>query len=302
MRSSPPLDLRKLRHHNHMSLRSHPPVIAIQGEPGSFSDETTRELYGPNVTLQGYGSVQEAMQAVEDGKADAAVIPVENRIAGSVPAALVAMSNFKDIVITGEKIHPIKFAACANPETELAEVTEARSHPVALRQNTEFLQGHHITSKEVGDTAGAAKELAQHPDPHAVALAPVKACTMYDLKILQSDTADKVPDGNHTRFVVFEKQSKHSHANKHLPYVTTLVISHPEGAGEPTLCDVEKMKDAMKKISEQNGFALTRCDQVKGKDQYVMDVITLKDRKSSVATLVHEVHTAGYAVQNYARL
>ena len=172
--------------------------IAFQGELGANSHEACRS-YFPDDEAVPCASFEEAFEAVKSGDCQLGMIPVENSIAGRVSDVhhLLPLSGLK---IIGEKFKPIRFQLMANPGTRLEDVAVVSSMPIALGQCRKVLRRLGVRTEMAGDTAGAAKALAESPDPHRAAIAPALAAEIYGLEILLRDVEDE--RHNTTRFLV----------------------------------------------------------------------------------------------------
>jgi prephenate dehydratase len=174
------------------------PRIAFQGEPGANSDEACR-TYFPDHIPTPYPAFEDAFEAVKSGVCVLGMIPVENSIAGRVADVhhLLPASGLK---IIGERFKPIHFHLMSNPSVSLQDVRVVSSMPIALGQCRKTLRRLCVRSEAASDTAGAAKALAQHPDPHRAAIAPRLAAKLYGLNILLENIEDEAH--NTTRFLV----------------------------------------------------------------------------------------------------
>ncbi|MBW3554592.1 MAG: ACT domain-containing protein [Gemmatimonadetes bacterium] len=172
--------------------------VAFQGELGAFSEEAVRALYGEAVEPVPFREFRDAAEAVAAGRVDAAVLPVENSIAGSVGPAYDVLLSLPLRVI-GEVVRPIRHCLLGVPGAAREGVRRAVSHPVALAQCTEFLYARpDIEAVAVYDTAGAAREVAAAGDPAVAAIASRLAGERYGLDVLAADIQDR--DDNQTRF------------------------------------------------------------------------------------------------------
>jgi len=174
------------------------PRIAFQGEPGANSDEACR-TYFPDHQPVPHAAFEGAFEAVKRGDCALAMIPVENSIAGRVADVhhLLPASGLK---IVGERFKPIRFQLMANPGTRLDDVRTVASMPIALGQCRAVLRRLGARAEPAGDTAGAARALAECPDPTRAAIAPALAARLYGLDILMTDIEDAAH--NTTRFLV----------------------------------------------------------------------------------------------------
>ncbi|WP_337185870.1 prephenate dehydratase [Phenylobacterium sp.] len=172
--------------------------IAFQGELGANSHEACTAAF-PEMEPAPYATFEEAFEAVRTGDCQLGMIPVENSIAGRVADVhhLLPSSGLK---IIGERFKPIHFQLMANPGVTLDQVTTAVSMPIALGQCRRTLRSMGLKTEAAGDTAGAAKALAERPDPTKAAVSPALAAEIYGLQILARDIEDE--HHNTTRFLV----------------------------------------------------------------------------------------------------
>jgi prephenate dehydratase len=178
------------------------PKIAFQGELGANSDEACRTHFPDHEPLP-CSTFEEAFDAVKSGVAELAMIPVENSIAGRV-ADVHHLLPSSGLYIVGERFKPIRFQLMANPGVTLQDVKVAVSMPIALAQCRRSLKKLGVKLVQASDTAGAAKELAEHPDPHRAAVSPRLAAEIYGLNILLEDIEDE--HNNTTRFIVMARE------------------------------------------------------------------------------------------------
>jgi prephenate dehydratase len=193
-------------------------TIAFQGELGANSDEACRTHFPDHEPLP-CATFEEAFEAVKSGAADLGMIPVENSIAGRV-ADVHHLLPSSGLYIVGEKFKPIRFQLMANPGVKLEDVREAASMPIALAQCRKSLKKLGVKLVQASDTAGAAKELAEHPNPHRAAVSPRLAAEIYGLDILLEDIEDE--HNNTTRFIVMSRDQAHPPAGA--PCVTSFVF------------------------------------------------------------------------------
>jgi prephenate dehydratase len=172
--------------------------IAFQGELGANSHEAC-STYFPDYEPVPCATFEEAFDAVKSGDCDLGMIPVENSIAGRV-ADVHHLLPSSGLRIIGERFKPIHFQMMVNPGTRLEDVRTAVSMPFALGQCRKTMRRLKLKGEGVGDTAGAAKLLAEHPDPTKAAVSPALAAEIYGLEIVLRDIEDE--HSNTTRFLV----------------------------------------------------------------------------------------------------
>src|SRR5712664_2079557 len=172
--------------------------IAFQGELGANSHEACTAAF-PQMEPIPHATFEDAFEAVKSDDCQLGMIPVENSIAGRVADVhhLLPSSGLK---IIGERFKPIRFHLMANPGVSLQDVKTVSSMPIALSQCRNTLRRLCLRTEAASDTAGAAKTLAEHPDPHRAAIAPRLAAKIYGLNILLENVEDQAH--NTTRFLV----------------------------------------------------------------------------------------------------
>ncbi len=178
--------------------------IAFQGEPGANSDTACRNMF-PEMEVLPCATFEDAFNAVETGKADLAMIPIENTIAGRVADIHYLLPESR-LHIVGEYFLPIHFQLMTLPSADIDDIKAVYSHIHALGQCRKVIRRHRWKSVVAGDTAGAARLVAEEGDPTCAALAPRLAAELYGLKIVAENVEDT--DSNVTRFVVLSKTKR----------------------------------------------------------------------------------------------
>ena len=194
-------------------------MIAFQGEPGANSDTACRDMY-PDMQPMPCATFEDAFSAVKHGRADLAMIPIENSVAGRV-ADIHHLLPASDLHIVGEYFLPIQFQLMAKKGTKINDITTVYSHIHALGQCRKIIREHGWQARVSGDTAGSARKVAALEEPHCAALAPILAASLYGLDILAEDVQDE--DHNTTRFIVLSRQSVVAPA-KNGPVITTFIF------------------------------------------------------------------------------
>jgi prephenate dehydratase len=176
--------------------------IAIQGEPGSFSHEAAIKLVA-GATIVPCTLSADVFAALLEGKADAAVIPIENSLAGSVLEHfdLLLAHNVK---VERETLVRIRHNLIAISGATIDQIDRVFSHPVALAQCRRFLAEHpRMEAFAYYDTAGSVKQLVELRDRHAGAIASEAAAVQYGAEILATGIEDN-PE-NFTRFFLVRR-------------------------------------------------------------------------------------------------
>jgi prephenate dehydratase len=176
-----------------------PISVAFQGVAGANSEAAIRQHYGAEVTTLPVDTFDDIFRAVESNTATYGMLPVENSSAGSVARSYELLMDY-DLRIQAEVILHVHYQLLAIRGTKLADIKRVQSHPQALAQCEKYLKRRGIEPVVWFDTAGSARDLAAHPDPHTAALAPELAGRLYGLEALESNVEDE--PYNYTRFFV----------------------------------------------------------------------------------------------------
>ncbi len=170
-------------------------AVAFQGCPGANSHRAAMEAMPEALPLPCF-SFEDALDAVKDGRAGCAIIPIENSQHGRV-ADIHFLLPESGLSIVGEHFMPIRHALMALGD---GPFTAAYSHPQALGQSRFFLRERGIVPLSHADTAGAAAYVAEKGDPTLASISPPIAAELYGLKIIENDVQDA--SDNMTRFVI----------------------------------------------------------------------------------------------------
>jgi prephenate dehydratase len=178
-----------------------PPRVAFQGARGAFSEQAARLLVRRFRPLP-RRSLDAVCAALAAGCADAAVIPVHNRIAGPVPAAAALLRRYRCRVAARLWL-PLAQHLVLLPGTRLAALRAVASHPVALAQCAHFFQRHpKLRAVPAWDTAGSVAALAASGDRTSAAIAGAHAARVY--RMVLGPRIDDRPD-NATCFVLLHR-------------------------------------------------------------------------------------------------
>lgn len=175
--------------------------ISFQGEFGANSDSACREMY-PDMSPYPCATFEDAFAALKDGTVDLAMIPIDNSLAGRV-ADIHHLLPRSDLHIIGEYFLPIHFHLMVLPGVKIEDITHVYSHIHALGQCRQIIRENRWKTLAAGDTAGAAKLIANEQDKSGAALAPSLAAKLYGLDIIKENVEDA--DHNTTRFVVLSR-------------------------------------------------------------------------------------------------
>lgn len=190
------------------------------GVPGSYAEEAAIRYYKNSAELVTASSFEDAFEAVKDGRADQAVIPIENSSTGSISAVYDLITEYGYFIV-GEQSIEVNQCLMAKPGTALSDIREVFSHEQGISQSRTFLAGHpDWKTTAVYNTAAAAKMVSESEDRTLAAIASSRAAELYGLDILVPKTNFK--DINQTRFVILAKKPRHSPENNKVSLMFTL--------------------------------------------------------------------------------
>ena len=194
--------------------------IAYQGEPGANSHIVCAEQY-PDAEALPCASFEDVFAAVNSGDADLALIPIDNSIAGRVSDIHHFLPG-SGLHIIAEHFLPIRFCLMGVPGTTLESIKTVHSHVHALGQCRKIIRRHGWTPLIAGDTAGAAREIAEAGQITQAAISPPLAAEIYGLEVLARDIEDE--DHNTTRFVLLSPKLVQAPAGNG-PVVTSFIFN-----------------------------------------------------------------------------
>ncbi|HEX4569659.1 MAG TPA: prephenate dehydratase [Dongiaceae bacterium] len=177
-------------------------TIAFQGAHGAYSDLACRTAY-PGMTSLACATFEEAFTAVREQRAELAMIPIDNSVAGRV-ADIHHLLPESGLHIVGEHFQPVVHHLLAVPGATIAGLKTVHSHIHALPQCRRMIAELGLKPIVHADTAGAAADVAARGNPTEAAIASELAGQIYGLRSLRADVADLA--NNTTRFVVMRRE------------------------------------------------------------------------------------------------
>lgn len=178
-------------------------VVAFQGERGAFSQEAINQLLGRRVQALPCQRFEDVFLRLREKAASAAVIPIENTLAGSVHENYDHLVNFH-FEIVGETHVRINHCLIALPGTRFSSIRQAYSHPVALNQCLQFFaRNPRLERVPFYDTAGSVKMIVEQGRKDAAAIASALAAEIYGARILRRGLKDN--RRNFTRFFLLSQ-------------------------------------------------------------------------------------------------
>ena len=177
--------------------------VVFQGAEGAYSQIAMQEFFGEQINSFHVDSFRDAMSAIDEGRADFAVLPIENSTAGMVSEIYDLLAEFENYIV-GEQIIKIEHCLLALPGTKLEDIKTVYSHPQSLMQSSGFLADHSWQQVSLQNNAFAAKKVSDEKDRSQAAIASELAGKLYGLEVLKkgiNNTGD-----NSTRFIIVTNQ------------------------------------------------------------------------------------------------
>lgn len=179
--------------------------VAIQGVKGSFHHIVSQDYFGENMQVNECLSFDDTVEALLSGKTEAAIIALENSIAGSIIPNYALIDN-NNLHIVGEYYLDIQHHLMALPNQAIEAIKEVHSHPMALLQCKTFLKNYpHIKLVEAKDTAEVAKRISEQKIKGVAAIASKLASQLFDLIILAESI--QTIKHNETRFAIVKRSN-----------------------------------------------------------------------------------------------
>jgi prephenate dehydratase len=171
-------------------------TIGYQGEAGAYSEEGALGLF-PGAELRPFSSIRKVFEAVEVGRVDLGLVPLDNSQAGSINETYDLLLKH-GLHLVAETLVQVDHCLLALPGVPMDGLEEVISHPQAIAQSEEFLSALDVKIRAEYDTAGAAKRVNEEKLEKTGAIASRRAADLYGLEVL-AERIQTYPD-NYTRF------------------------------------------------------------------------------------------------------
>ena len=185
------------------SLETENARVVFQGAEGSYSQAAMLQYFGRDVKSFHVDTFRDAMNAIDDGRADFAVLPIENSTAGIVSEIYDLLQEYENYIV-GEQIIGIEHCLLGVPGASLEGIRKVFSHPQSLMQSSKYLAEHGWQQISMLNNAFAARKVAEDRDPAQAAVASVHAAGVYGLEVLQRRVNQS--GTNSTRFIIVTNQ------------------------------------------------------------------------------------------------
>ena len=177
--------------------------VVFQGAPGAYSHAAMLKYFGDKVDSIHVETFRDAMTVIEEGRADFAVLPIENSTAGIVSEIYDLLVEFENYIV-GEQIIPIEHCLLGVPGADISDIKTVYSHAQSLMQSERFLRDRDFKQISMKNNAFAASKVAQDGDKSQAAIASEIAAQIYGLDVLLKGVNDS--DTNSTRFIIVTNQ------------------------------------------------------------------------------------------------
>jgi len=178
-------------------------TVAFQGEIGAYSEEAAARLFGPKLRVKPCRDLADVFKAVEAGKAEYGIAPIENSLEGSINQTY-DLLLYSQLKVCHEVIVKITHCLIANCGVRLDSIKAVYSHPQALAQCRDFLDRLNGENIPTYDTAGSVKMIKGKNLTDSAAIASERAAQIYHMEILARGIENNPQ--NFTRFLVLSKQ------------------------------------------------------------------------------------------------
>jgi len=204
--------------------------IAFLGPKGSYSHLAARQYAARHFDQFiecGCQKFHEIFDQVEAGKADYAVLPIENTSSGAINDVYDLLQH-TSLSIVGELTNPINHCVLVGAETDLSQIQTVYSHPQPFQQCSQFINRYpHWKIEYCESTAAAMEKVAAAKSPHVAALGSEAGGALYQLQVLEHISANQLQ--NITRFIVLAKKA--IEVSEQVPAKTTLIMATGQKAG-----------------------------------------------------------------------
>lgn len=177
--------------------------VVFQGAEGAYSQEAMMQYFGNRIDSFHVDTFRDAMNAIDEGSADFAVLPIENSTAGIVSEIYDLLQEYENYIV-GEQIIKIEHCLLGVPGARLEDIKTVFSHPQSLMQSSKYLAMHDFRQISMQNNAFAAKKVAQEKDRTQAAIASEHAAGIYGLSVLQRRVNQS--GTNSTRFIIVTNQ------------------------------------------------------------------------------------------------
>ncbi|WP_044934219.1 prephenate dehydratase [Pseudobutyrivibrio sp. LB2011] len=203
-------------------------IVCFQGVQGAYSQLAMLAFFDDEMKDSFHVDLwRDAMDAISTGKADYAVLPIENSLAGSIEENFDLLSEY-NVAIIGEQILKVDHALLGVKGATINDIKTVYSHPKAIAQCENYIRKYHIDwdVKNLRNTAMSAQKIQDDGDKTQAAIGSKYNAVLYNLDILEESIQDD--KNNETRFIIVSKDKKYKKSADKISLC--LEISHEPGS------------------------------------------------------------------------
>lgn len=232
-------------------------TIAILGSQASFHEIAAQHYYKEPINIISCKTPESVLEEIRNNpNCSSGILAIENTIAGLIPNHYNSLQQ-SNIKIHGEILLNVQHHLVALPGTYVHDIWEVKTHPMAIKQCTNYLSRVHPSTRlvECSDTASAAKEIATKKLEGVAAIASELACNYYGLEIIAPNIQNNKT--NYTRFFVLSK-SRQEQKQQHNKATMTFRLSHQIGSLTKVLLQLQEFEINLSKL---HSFPLTTTSE-----------------------------------------
>lgn len=185
--------------------RKENPRIVYAGVEGAYAEQAAAEYFGEDSDRRPVHSFEDVLRAIESGKGDCGVVPVENSSTGSISETLDLLSKY-NLYIIGEQYVEVNHCLLGNRGASIHDIKTIYSHEQGFLQSSEYLKRYpHIKREVYYNTAAAAEMVAKSGDISKAAIASRRNAELYGLDILAENI--NYSSKNTTRFLIIANRA-----------------------------------------------------------------------------------------------
>ena len=199
--------------------------VVFQGAEGSYSQAAMEQYFGTAVDSFHVDTFRDAMESLEEGRCDFAILPIENSTSGSINEVYDLLVEYEHYIV-GQQIIKIEQCLMALPGTRVEDIRTVYSHPQSLLQSAKYLSQHSWQQISMQNNAFAAKKVSDDKDRTQAAIAGEYAASVYGLEVLAKGINQE--KNNSTRFIIVSNQKIFQKDAGHISIC--LELPHESGA------------------------------------------------------------------------
>ena len=182
--------------------------VTFEGNTGSYSFVAAKQHFPSNTHTLVHipsDSFKEAIGRVEDGKADVAILPIENTTSGGINEVYDLLLH-TTLSIIGEELVTVDHCLLGHPDTQISDIHKIYAHPQGIAQCGHFLAGLKNCEFVYVETSEAVRRIKDSASRNAAAIAGRQAAKQYELSVIEPDIANQAE--NYTRFLVATRKAR----------------------------------------------------------------------------------------------